>query len=107
EVSLTTLFPRPRGKVARVVRRAKEEFIATLERREGSLVALPADPKFYQPIVLDVEPALAEGEKVLVKLLNFDGSKAKGTVLEHLGRAGEHKVEMNAIVLEHGFRTEF
>ncbi len=108
EVELKELFPRPKGAVIKITARAKEDFVATLKRNKGGLVAMPDDVKFYRPLVLPGEDRYAEGEKVLVHLESFDGSTDPvGTVVEHLGKAGEHRVEMNAIVLAHGFRTAF
>lgn len=108
EVELDGLFPRPKGKVVSVTSRAKEEFVATLQKKAGALLAIPDDKKFYRPIMLSTIPPYDEGEKVLVHLISFTGKQDPvGTVIEHLGRAGEHRVEMNAIVLAHGFRTDF
>jgi ribonuclease R len=108
EVELTGLFPRPKGKVVTVVSRLKEEFVATLTMKNGTLVAIPADLRFYRPITLADASKYAEGEKVLVRLVSFDGTTdPTGTIVEHIGRAGEHRVEMNAIVMEHGFSTSF
>jgi ribonuclease R len=108
EVELTGLYPRPKGKVVKVVERAKSEFVATLKLLQGKLVAIPADLRFYKPIQLADASKYAEGEKVLVRLVSFDGtSDPTGTIVTHLGRAGEHRVEMNAIVMEHGFSTTF
>jgi len=108
EVEVIGLFPRPKGKVVKVVSRAKEEFVATLKQVQGKLVAIPADQRFYRPIQLADANLYAEGEKVLVRLVSFDGSAdPTGTIEEHLGKAGEHRVEMNAIVMEHGFSTSF
>ncbi len=108
EVELTGLFPRPKGKVIKIAERAKEEFVATLETKEGKLVAVPADLRFYRPIQLADASKYTEGEKVLVRLISFDGTTdPTGTIALHLGRAGEHRVEMNAIVMEHGFSTSF
>ncbi|HEV8666812.1 MAG TPA: ribonuclease R [Candidatus Paceibacterota bacterium] len=108
EVELTDLFPRPKGKVVKIVERAKEEFICTLTNKNGTLVAIPADLRFYKPITLMDASKYAEGEKVLVRLISFDGKNdPTGTIVEHLGRSGEHRVEMNAIVMEHGFSTSF
>lgn len=105
EVELTGLFPRPKGKVRNIIARAKEEFVATIKDER---TALASDSRFYRPIALAEQSNYAAGEKVLVRLVSFDGkADPKGLVVKHLGRAGEHKVEMNAIVLEHGFRTEF
>lgn len=101
EVEILSLFPRPRGRVKKIVERAKTEFVATMQSGR----AVPQDGRF--PVPIDVTGAAAEGTKVLVELLEFDGQVAKGKVLEVIGRAGEHRVEMNAIVMEHGFRTRF
>ncbi|MBX4192283.1 ribonuclease R [Candidatus Parcubacteria bacterium] len=107
EVELTGLFPRPKGKVARVVMRAKTDFVATLKRNGHDMFALAHDPKFYRPIKIG-KTEFDEGEKVLVHLDSFTGKEDPiGHVVEHIGHAGEHRTEMNAIVLDHGFRTQF
>ncbi len=105
EAEVTALFPRPKGKVMRVVARAKTEFVATIK---GGVV-VPDDIKFYAPIkaALRTEDITAtDGDKVLVRLDSFD-AEARGTILGVIGRAGEHRAEMNAIVIEHGFSTIF
>lgn len=89
------------GRITKIVKRAKTEFVATITNG----LAIPADQRFYKPIQVGDTPV--EGEKVLVHLEYFDGQMAKGKVTERLGKAGEHRVEMNAIVLEKGFKTEF
>lgn len=95
---------RPHGAVLRVIKRAREEFICTLQQGVG----VPADFRFYRPIQLKNTDKAKEGDKILVKLLSFTGEKdPQGEIIEILGNAGEHRVEMNAIVMEHGFRTEF
>lgn len=89
------------GRVVKISKRAKTSFVATI--KDG--LAIPDDQRFYKPI--QVAEAPANGEKVVVRLNYFDGHLAKGTIVERIGRAGEHRVEMNAIVLEKGFKTEF
>lgn len=103
EVMLGGVVPRPKGKVVKIVSRAKEEFVCTI--KNGA--AVPDDVRVYRPIRLKEKLSVAEGEKVLVRLIEWSGADFVGTVLRHIGRAGEHRTEMNAIVLEHGFRTEF
>lgn len=90
------------GRVVKIIERAKTDFVCTIK---GDM-AIPADQKFYKPITIKTGD-FADGEKVLVRLESFDGTIAKGTIVEHIGRAGEHRVEMNAIVLERGFATDF
>lgn len=107
-VEITSTSPRPKGTVVRVESRAKTEFVGTLKHISGQWVVLPSDIKFYRPIHIKEQPDAPSGAKVLVKLLSFDGTKdPEGRVLEVIGTAGEHRTEMNAIVLEHGFKTEF
>ena len=89
------------GRVVKIRSRAKVNFVATI--KDG--LAIPDDQRFYKPI--QVGDVAIEGEKVLVHLEYFDGQLAKGKILERLGRAGEHRTEMNAIVMEKGFRTDF
>ncbi|MCC7500481.1 ribonuclease R [Candidatus Nomurabacteria bacterium] len=105
-VELTALFPRPKGKIVQVISRAKTEFVATIKGGK----AIPADQKFYAPIhvPLNAEDLQAnEGDKVLIRLESFDGTEAHGSLVGIIGRAGEHRAEMNAIVIEHGFSTTF
>ena len=102
EVELLALHPRPRGRVKKVAARAKTEFVCTVK---GGQV-LPDDQRFNTPIEVG-GTKYEEGIKVLVELLSYDGARAKGKVLETIGKAGEHRVEMNAIVMEHGFKTSF
>lgn len=101
EVELTGLFPRPKGKVVKVLERAKTEFVCTVKSGK----AVPDDIKFYKPI--EVTGTLENGQKLLVRLDSMDERAAKGTVLQMIGKAGEHRAEMNAIVLERGFATHF
>lgn len=101
EVEILSLFPRPRGRVKHIAERSRTEFVATMSGGR----AIPADGRF--PVAIDVTGVAADGSKVLVKLISFDGKTAKGEIIETIGKAGEHRVEMNAIVMEHGFRTSF
>lgn len=101
EAELIFLFPRPRGRVIKIVERAKTRFVCTVK----SGLVMPDDMRFQTAI--DIGQKFTEGEKLLVELISFDGTKAKGKLVEKIGAAGEHRVEMNAIVLEHGFSTTF
>lgn len=101
EVELLSLFPRPRGRVKKIVERARTQFVATVK---GGKV-IPDDNRFTVP--LEVSGTYDGGTKLLTELLSFDGAVAKAKVLQTIGKAGEHRVEMNAIVLEHGFQTSF
>lgn len=107
-VKTTTIVQgRMQGEVLKVIERAKEEFVGTVAEQNGVQVVLAADRRVYAPIRLEPgDKPLIVGTKVLVRLSGWKDGPV-GHLLEIIGRAGEHRVEMNAIVLEHGFRTEF
>ncbi len=108
EVEVKGLFPRPSGAVISVIKRSKEIFVATIKREGRQFVAIADDLRFYKPIELKGTPDFDEGEKVLVRLISFAGTgNPTGVVEKHVGKAGEHRTEMNAIILEHGFSIEF
>ncbi len=108
EVEIKGLFPRPQGAVISITKRAKETFVATIKQDGRHFVAIAADLRFYKPIELEGIPEVSDGEKVLVKLISFAGNKNPiGEVVERIGKAGEHRTEMNAIILEHGFSIDF
>jgi ribonuclease R len=112
-VELSGLFPRPSGKVVSVDERARSEFVATVKSLKDQWVAIADDARLYRPITLSQKTlkdfaALQTGTKVLIKMHAWDGvGDPQGDIVEIIGAAGEHRTEMNAIVLEHGFRTEF
>lgn len=108
-VEITGTSPRTKGNVIKVESRAKTQFVGTLKHINDQWVVLASDIKFYRPLRIAHPPKDATaGSKVLAELLSFDGkSDPEGKVVEVIGLAGEHRAEMNAIVLEHGFKTEF
>ncbi len=93
---------RMQATVIRIKERAKTEFVATVIK--GKVVA--DDVKFYPAINLKGDMP-AEGTKLLVRLIDSDSKEALCEVAQQIGKAGEHRTEMNAIVLEHGFATQF
>ena len=102
------------GEVEQVLERKKTEFVGTIQGdtlrpgSQGVTLVVPADTKFYRPIRLRTAGDAKEGDKVMVKLLSFTGKEdAEGELMSVIGKAGEHRVEMNAIVMEHGFATDF
>jgi len=109
EVTLTKVFPRPKGEVHTIVQRAKTEFVGTLTKNGDVWYVLPSDPKMYRPILVSaVSQEAKEGMKALVRLISFDGTTDhKGEVLQILGESGEHRVTMNELVLEQGFSVQF
>ncbi len=105
--TLTVVQGRMQGEVTKVIERAKEAFVGNVAERDGIQVLVPDDKRVYLPIRIETDKKIIPGTKVLVHLSGWDEKGPVGYIEEVIGRAGEHRVEMNAIVLEHGFRTDF
>lgn len=107
EISLTgeEMRGRKQGKVEKVVKRAKEEFVGVVEVRDGKNFVVPDDKRLYVDIPLSAGEKADEGNKVLVKIVDWE--TLEGQIVKVIGKKGENNTEMEAIVLERGFRVEF
>ncbi len=101
---------RDQGKVVRVVTRTKNEYVGTVVHGDAGTYVVPDDKRMYADIFLptDEEAKIPEGTKVLVEI-DWEASTTRlmGTVAKIIGASGENNTEMEAIVLEKGFRVEF
>lgn len=99
------------GKVLRVIKRARETFVATAEVTNGKCIAIPDDKKMYTNITIvdkDIK-RIKTGSKIFVKVLPWNDSKKEltGNIIKVLGQKGINDVEMESIVLEKGFEIGF
>jgi ribonuclease R len=105
-------FPRPQGKVTNVITRSKTKFVGTLSEDGKDVFYLTADDRrLYRDIFIRASNSMGahDGDKVYAEITSWqDPEKSpEGKVLKVLGRKGVHNVEMQSIVLEKGFESEF
>src|SRR3970040_2426725 len=89
------------------------EFVGTVDKRKGSSIAfvIPDDKRMY--IDIFISPAesgqIKNGLKVLARIKKWDDPKKnpEGIILKVIGKKGDNDAEMESIVLEKGFQTEF
>ncbi len=107
EVSITgqKIKNRTQGKVEKIIKRQRDEFVGVVEENNGQKYLVPDDKRVYVDIFLNEEEEISVGQKALVKILNWDN--LNGEVLKIIGKKGENNAEMESIVLEKGFRIEF
>ncbi len=96
---------REQGKVTKIVKRAKDEFVGIAESRDGKIFVVPDDKRLYVDITLIEGEKVSNGEKVFVKIVDWD--TLTGKIIKIIGKKGENNAEMESIVLEKGFRIEF
>lgn len=99
------------AKVTNIIKRAKTRFVGTLERATGTCLVKADYQKMYTPIALDASVCghIEDGTKVQVEIEAWtDTSKPPvGTLLQVVGRKGDHLTEMRSIILEKGFDSDY
>ncbi len=104
-------YDRKMAKVVEIVKRAKTEFVGTLEKSSEGFFVIPDDKRFYRDIFVQADKVMnaKSGDKVQVRLGEWsDSAKSpNGEVIRVIGRAGEHNTEMLGIVYESGFEVDF
>jgi ribonuclease R len=101
---------RVQGEVFKVIKRKRVEFVGTVNRSNEECSLIPDDRRVYRTFqILKPSDHVVDGYKVIVRMTQWDNHKKnpQSEVVTVLGPAGEHEVEMNAIVREKGFQTHF
>ena len=104
-------FGRHLAEVITIEKRDKMRFVGTLEDAGKGFALIPDDKRLYKDIFVakDAAKNAVPGDKVYVEIVAWDEKKGypEGTVLEVIGKHGEHNAEMRAIVLERGLAYDF
>lgn len=101
------------GEVTKVIRRAREEFVGTLDKQDPTknfAFVIPDDSRMQDIFLPDARSKeIRHHMKVLVKITDWGDPKKNpvGTVLKVLGKKGENEVEMQSILLESGHPLGF
>jgi ribonuclease R len=102
---------RPEGAVVAVVQRRRTGFVGVIHKHQGRLVLVADDQRVQRPFLIPPVDAngATEGDKAIIELGEWRDARdlPRGRVTRVLGRAGEHQVEMHAILAEFGLPLEF
>jgi ribonuclease R len=113
-----SLFPQVKGEklsgeVVDIVRRAKMEFVGTIQKKKGTNFAfvIPDDKRMYLDIFISASETkkVQNNYKVLVRIKDWKDARKNpnGEILKVIGKKGDNNVEMESIVLEKGFEVGF
>lgn len=105
------------GEVVEIISRDREQFVGTVLNTEidatstGEVLIIPDNRRIHVNFILDKADVVqvANNQKILVKLDTWEKEAANPTVklLKIFGQKGEHEVEMQSIIYEKGFQSEF
>jgi len=102
---------KPEGQVVEIVKRAKEQFVGTLQVTRYYSFLIPDNQNIPVDIYIpnDKIKNAQNGDKVVVKISDWpENSKNPfGEVLQVLGKPGDNNVEMQSIIAEFGFPLSF
>ncbi len=97
---------RPWGVVERVLRRARERLVGTLDFRKGYAVLLPDEPGLSELRLLpEGLEGLKRGSRMVVRV--HYGKRPYGEFLEYLGEGDAPETETQAVIAKYGLRAEF
>lgn len=102
---------RSEGKVLKVLKRRRTEFVGTVHKHQGRMILVADDQRVQRPFVIPASEVngATEGDKAIIELGEWKDvrDEPRGKVLRVLGKAGVHQVEMHAILAEFGLPLEF
>jgi len=111
ELISTRRKDKPEGKVIKVIRRGKEEYVGTVQVSNGFGFFVPDDTRAHTDFFIpkDKLRGVKHNYKAIVKITDWPmGSKnPNAEVIKVLGKAGENNTEINAILIEFGLNPEF
>ncbi|HNW70308.1 MAG TPA: ribonuclease R [Bacteroidales bacterium] len=102
---------KPEGQVVEIIKRAKEQFVGTLQVTKYYSFLIPDNQSIPVDIYIPntkIKDA-KHGDKVVVKIDDWPESSKNpfGEVIQVLGTPGDNNVEMQSIIAEFGFPLSF
>ncbi len=99
------------GRVLRVVERARTRFVGTIQKNKGHTFLIPDDNKIHIDFFIpkDEGKGVKDEDKAIAELREWPESAGNpfASIVEVLGPAGDHEVEMISILAEHGLPHAF
>lgn len=111
EMISTRRKDKPEGRVVKVVRRAKQEYVGVVQVSDGFGFFVPDDTRSHTDFFIpkDKLRGVKNNYKAIVKITDWPkmAKNPNAEVVKVLGKAGEHNTEIHAILMEFGLNPEF
>ena len=106
-----TRSKRLEGEVIQVIKRAKKFYVGTIEIHKSFAFVRPTDPRMYTDIFIKKEDigTVQHGDKVVASIVDWPkkADSPIGSIVEILGKPGEHDTEIHAILADYGLPNKF
>lgn len=116
DIVKVVLFPERKagkheGEVVEIIKRAREEFVGTIQLSQRFAFLVPSNAKSGTDIYIPLEKlnGAKHGQKAIAKITEWPKNAVNpiGEIVAVLGNAGENDTEMHAILAEYGLPYEF
>jgi ribonuclease R len=112
---------KPEGEVIKIIKRAKNFFVGTIEKTDKMTLVIPDDRKMKTTIEIPLEKTnilganndktknLNNGDKVKARVTKWNQypNNSLGEIINILGKKGENSAEMHSIAIDKGFEVDF
>ena len=106
---------RAEGRVIRILERARDTIVGTLQQSKNFYYVVPDDPRLVHDVYVQVPTRVKlaksplRGDKVVVRLEDWQSRHVnpEGEIIEVLGRSDAPGVDMLSIIRKYGLPTEF
>lgn len=102
---------KPEGEVIEILERAKSEFVGVIDIQKNFAFVSTVNAKMYTDIFIpkDKYNGAEQGDVVVVKIEDWPkkADSPFGSVINVLGKPGEHDTEIHAILAEYGLPYDF
>ena len=99
------------GEVVEIKRRARTQFVGTIDKNGSTYFLIPDKKHMYQDIFVRTNEDIPNNHKVLVEITDWgdfaNDRNPAGKVLEVLGPKGDHEVEIQSILKDKGIEVDF
>jgi ribonuclease R len=100
---------RAEGRVIRILERARDKIVGTLQQTRNFYYVVPDDPRFVHNVYVAPATKAKRGDKVVVRLETWESRHVnpEGEIVEVLGRADAPGIDMLSIIRKYDLPTEF
>jgi ribonuclease R len=100
---------RAEGRVIRILERAHDTIVGTLQQSKNFFYVVPDDPRIVHNVYVSGPGTAKRGDKVVVRLENWESRHVnpEGEIIEVLGASSAPGVDMLSIIRKYHLPTEF
>lgn len=109
KIETTTRGGRKEGRVLRVLKRRKTQFVGAMRNDDKGVFFVPDDTKIHVDFELENANGARVGDKIVVELRKWTSPDMNPlcSLVRIIGKVGEHETEIQSIIIKNGIVYDF